>query len=728
MSDSSTKEGEESHMQEKGKRAEEGFLREKQQALLVAALVVLSVSLAIFLQAYYSATESRAVNSAREQVERYTKTAAGTLSRLLEVKLESIGNNLATLADSRAAQDGEHERMKMLLMSRQQLTQDLTESYFWLDRDGRVVWGALMVEDPAAARFAGADFSNRDYFLMARDTGQPYYTSVTDSADGIPRIYIAYPIMAPKGGAASPDGGGDGDGGSSTEELEFRGVVAASIKPGALAEFINANLPAGFAGRIGVLDRDGSIIYTDDPSLFGENVFGRRVQSAFNATIFSGSPGQRDAMNSILRDSLAGNSASTTVVISGSDTAYSYHPLYSSNGQLVGTLHVLAPFTFSNDIAQVISSQRAASLTSIVAIGGTATFLAYLILSWNRRLEQRVGERTAELAAKTRQLEKSNEELAATTEDLRDVVEELADKNRELQDANRQLEEYSSQLEEANEQLKKHDRMQKEFINIAAHELRTPIQPILMVSSQYDLSSKNAGEAEDGEEEEEDTDEEMRIKKIEMRLIARNAARLDRLASDILDATRIESGMLRLNREENVDLSRLASEAIEDAKRQAAAAANNASNSNSIRFELDIPKGPPPAVTADSYRIRQVLANLLNNAIKFTQQEGGGGTITVRVERRDTAGEVQVSVSDTGSGIDPEIRPRLFQKFAGKSEVGTSTGLGLYISKAIVEAHGGRMWAENNAHGDGKGTTFAFTLPLRSPAPSSRDTPPADGR
>ena len=109
-------------------------------------------------------------------------------------------------------------------------------------------------------------------------------------------------------------------------------------------------------------------------------------------------------------------------------------------------------------------------------------------------------------------------------------------------------------------------------------------------------------------------------------------------------------------------------------------------------------------------RLTQVISNLLNNSIKFTKE----GEISVNVERDDIAQLIIVSVRDTGLGIDPEILPRLFTKFASRSFEGT--GLGLYISKSIIEAHGGRIWTQNN---DGnKGATFSFSLPLNETAAS----------
>jgi len=128
----------------------------------------------------------------------------------------------------------------------------------------------------------------------------------------------------------------------------------------------------------------------------------------------------------------------------------------------------------------------------------------------------------------------------------------------------------------------------------------------------------------------------------------------------------------------------------------------NGYKDNNIKFELDVKEDI--LVEADRNRVNQVISNLLNNDIKFTKQEG---IISMKAEKKDN--EVIISVKDNGRGIDPQIIPRLFTKFATKSETG-GTGLGLFISKSIVESHGGRIWAENNT--DGKGATFCFSLPL----------------
>jgi signal transduction histidine kinase len=237
-------------------------------------------------------------------------------------------------------------------------------------------------------------------------------------------------------------------------------------------------------------------------------------------------------------------------------------------------------------------------------------------------------------------------------------------------------------LEKTNEELRSLDRLKDEFIDVAAHELRTPIQPILGLS---DLLLSKTGNIEQYNE--------------LLSVINRNAMRLNRLSDDILDATKIESKSLELKREQ-FNLNGIILNAIDDLPLSKEFSSKNIQLLYEARDIL---------LEADKSRITEVFSNLLTNAIKFTQK----GTITISVEidkisKDDNKNWVIVSVKDTGKGIDINILPRLFSKFASKSEKGT--GLGLFISKSIVEAHGGRMWAENNI--DGKGATFSFSLPL----------------
>jgi len=232
------------------------------------------------------------------------------------------------------------------------------------------------------------------------------------------------------------------------------------------------------------------------------------------------------------------------------------------------------------------------------------------------------------------------------------------------------------------EELKNSEKMQKEFINVAAHELRTPTQAIL-------------GYAELGQTQGSSVNKEEALSKI-----LRNAERLQRLTEDILDVTRIESQTLKLNKTK-VDLRDIAASVLDNFK-------NRKQDGKNVKFILRSNADKSALVVADKERVSQVLSNLVTNALKFTTI----GTISISIDEEvnidDNKKEFIVSVKDTGAGIDSEVIPRLFTKFASKSQTGT--GLGLYISKNIVEALGGRIWAENNA--DGKGATFRFSLPI----------------
>ena len=251
--------------------------------------------------------------------------------------------------------------------------------------------------------------------------------------------------------------------------------------------------------------------------------------------------------------------------------------------------------------------------------------------------------------------------------------------------------------------LKQMDKMKDEFINVAAHELRTPIQPIIGLSEILRSRIRNN----DGNNRSSSNAENQEF----VDVILRNGQRLGKLVEDVLDVTKIESQSLEL-RKERFDLNELIISIIDDI--MAAEAESMVYGLPARRKEknnVKISYQPRPLyVHADRNRIAQVISNLLNNALKFTSE--GHVMITAEKKRETNSSNnpdvVIISVCDSGSGVDSEIMPRLFTKFSSKSFSGT--GLGLYICKNIVEAHGGRIWAENNK--DTKGATFSFTLPL----------------
>ena len=270
---------------------------------------------------------------------------------------------------------------------------------------------------------------------------------------------------------------------------------------------------------------------------------------------------------------------------------------------------------------------------------------------------------------------KSNDELGELTDSFNSMINSI----RSYIEEQRRL---SEELKTANEEIQQRERMKDEFINIAAHEMRTPVQPILGLSEL--LKSKRRGNKVAMTDREEDE---------LLDMIISNAKRLLLLEENILDVSRLENKLLKLNKEE-CDLVEIISTAIQDAENQI--------DKNKVELGYKSTELNTLLVYADRAKLAQVVSNLLNNAIKVTK----AGSIRIYLEKVDN--QAIVSVEDTGPGIDPSIEAKLFLKFVTNSSSGT--GLGLFISKSIVETHGGKIWAFNNT--SHKGATFAFSLPL----------------
>ena len=328
----------------------------------------------------------------------------------------------------------------------------------------------------------------------------------------------------------------------------------------------------------------------------------------------------------------------------------------AQNGGNTTTIRIICPLSEVNrDIAKKISEYAP---TIRILDGNNSSYSMYIVNS----------EKFASAELREPKAEKFSEAIGFALYSNRKITVDLFKSFFQLLWSERVL----------NEELKNHDRMQREFINIASHEIKTPTQAILGFSEIINQHPQKRDEM--------------------IEAIQRNAARLHRLTNDILDVSRIESNTLKLHKE-RFNLRELISNIAKDYASQS----NNASVQLIYKSEKkDDDNNTPFYVEADKARLTQIISNLISNAFKFTEK----GVISIVSEKKYD--QVIFSIKDTGLGIDAEILPRLFTKFATKSQMGT--GLGLYISKSIIEAHGGRIWAENNP--EGRGAIFFFTLPL----------------
>lgn len=601
----------------------------KSNIVLLLVIAAIGTSLSILSYQYSSVTAKDIAEIASQEIRSNARIEAHDLSELLIHDIQSITNNLRTLAVSPAIQNNMTKLAQALIDNAQASTRVLTDGYYLLDQNGLLIeWSNS--NGSAFVKSNTLDLSSQEYFILPKKTQSPYYTSVMTSADNIPRLYIAFPIIVPE---SKFDNGG-----RISVTKTFKGVIVAAVNVNSIGRSLQSELSPEIISNVGLMDKNGVFLYARNHALIGKNYLGDEFQSSIPAEI-------KNSYNGILGRSLQGNSGAEDITVRSNTTTISYQPI-TIDGKRLWTLYIGSPHSLTSNVGLLIDQQKNFSTLAVVAIGAIAVGIAFLILSWNRRLAGAVDARTLELRRANESLIESNKLLAT-----------------------------------ANEQLKVHDRMQNEFINVAAHELRTPIMPIL-------------GDAEYIEHKFDITNEIVEVDKETITSIIRNAKRLDRLASDILDVTRIESKSLKLNKEQ-FDLSEVLSACILDLREQIE---NDGSTGRNVKIDFT-PSNI--VVEADKGRITQVISNLLRNAIKFTSE----GVISINAFRKDH--HVIVSVKDTGLGIDPEILPRLFSKFVTKSDKGT--GLGLFISKSIIDAHGGMIWAENNA--DGKGSKFMFSIP-----------------
>lgn len=638
-------------------------------ALILAGIVALAVVSSYAVYAYSGNVSASIQSSSAATIRANDRSQSEEIANVLSANLNSVIANLVFISDSPSLSRQNVTAATELLRIAQNTTGILTRSYAWIDQKGNLVANSnTTIFQSFKENHLNA--SSRSYFVDARDSGTLYVSNAfaTSTPANATVLVISFPLF----------------GGNHT----FRGVVVSTITLSALGALMGSDAATHYPGSVTVVDRNGTMMY-GPPLILGKSVVDPSLLAYFT-------PAVRNASIQFWKSELeAIHPASINSSVAGLSTFSVYTPLNvtvpSSQSGLnksapvketvglvgLGTLVALP----ASQAAQIAQLQQFSTLT-IGGIGSGATVGAFVVLRWNRRLGDLVIERTKELA-------ESNEELARK----------------------------SSQLDEANKELVARDETQRDFVNIAVHELRTPVQPLLIIGEILKEMSREG---------------KVELSQADVNMIERNTKRLDRLTRTVLDVTRADSGTLKLNKEK-FDLNDEVKAAIAEVggtARQTEGSAesgllrarsetrgrNEPANAvGSIQGPSTLGLGDAPSpflfspaaeplpVDADRTRIFEVLANILRNAKNFSL----GREIEVSTSKEGT--DAILTVRDYGTGIDPQILPRMFTKFASRSATGI--GLGLYISKKIVEAHGGEISAENCGDGRG-GATVRVTIPL----------------
>jgi signal transduction histidine kinase len=600
----------------------------RNNVIILLIIAIIGIGLSILSYQYSSFTANEIANISSQDVRSNAKIEVYQLSRILVRSMESISNNLQSLSNSISLLDIKNDNIQRLFDSAQTSTKDLTNGYYMFDMNGEIV--SKTSNKSIAAEYTGIRPNSTQLLLSPKTSNNTYYSSIVDVDNQFPLLFISYPVLRTNVTQGNVT--------IQSNMSKFEGIVFTTIDLAKLGNFLQKELSPEFASNVGLIDKNGVILYSKNRNVVGNNYLTPEFQDLIPPEI-------KGEYNNILATSLTGGSGLRDISFNDNMTTIAYQPI-TLDGEFLWSLYISTPHSLASNVGYLINQQKNFSTIVIIVVGSMAFGIAFLILSWNKRLEGAVESRTVQLKTTNESLTESNSLLAS-----------------------------------ANKQLEIHDNMQKEFINVAAHELRTPIMPIL-------------GEAELLENDISDNDY-AKVSKEQISSIIRNAKRLDRLAADILDVTNIEGKSLKLNKA-SFDIDEILSELVTEYSRQ---------------IEGDLAKNKKLTISyepihvkifADRYRITQVISNIINNAIKFTDQ----GVISIIGNVNDK--ELSVQISDTGKGIDGEIVSRLFDKFVSRSEQGT--GLGLFISKNIIESHGGTISGFNQENGTG--ATFIFTLPL----------------
>jgi hypothetical protein len=279
--------------------------------------VVLAIS--IFSYQYSIFTSNEIIDIASQEVRTDARVEGHDISKILTNKLQTVGALLQTLADSPAIHNNEYKRADTVINTRQNSSNDITDFYMWLNKHGKINW-ISNINESVYQKYKGADLSYRPYFIIPKKTYTAYHSSLIESNDKIPRLYISYPVINMTGA------GNDNDGNHSNGKGIFTGVVVASIRLESLGNFLKNQLYPQFNSNIGLLDKNGIILYaTDAEQYIGENFFGNKFQSLSSSILHTSE--SKNLLNDLVRDSLQGNIGSKDILINGKMNTIAYRPV-----------------------------------------------------------------------------------------------------------------------------------------------------------------------------------------------------------------------------------------------------------------------------------------------------------------------------------------------------------------------------------------------------------------
>lgn len=630
--------------------------------IISTVTIILLILISLLSYQFYQINADKISNIAMQNIKENTEVLLRQLDETLENKMETIFSNLRLISESPGIKSNNVNAIN-LLVSAQNNTKELTSYYGWTNKTGNIKWATSFVDHEIFNQYLGVNVSFTDQLEKLTDNLTPKITPILQSITSIPTLFVVSPILVNNTETDyytnssksiitfqkySPDDLfkeintfqqhiAEERKSYSNDRNLLSGTVYAGINIDSMIKFLENQVPSQNRSFVSLFDENGSPIYSSYKGL-GNLIINNQENKEIIKEEFDQ---ENQNLLSHIKSRIMNGETETVDIIDrgGNVSTISYSPI-SVNGKNIFYLMLDTSHVFAREVDNLILQQQNLAIGFIILTAVIVVLVIFLMNIFNVKLKKTVQEKTRELNLAVKNLEENNQ-------------------------------------------------MQKEFINVAAHELRTPTQSIAGYCEMIEILPENINKY--------------------LQPIKRNTERLLSLINNILNVTRIESKNFKIERSFfNLD------DCINSVKNEIEHNIMTRKDKKiNIIFHPKIKK--PPIVFADETKISQVINNLINNSINSIEKEGEILITTEKKEVKVSEGKkkkeyVLVKIKDSGIGIDKEISDKIFEKFITKSDQGT--GLGLFISKNIIEMHGGTIKGYNNP-GE-KGATFEFTISLKN--------------
>ena len=433
---------------------------------MISAIVAAGVIFSILTYQYYMRNSSDIQHIAVEHIQSTTLVKVSDLAQILKNKLDLVTINLEMLSSSRELIDQRLELGRILLNSAQKTTTNFVDFYSWVDSNGTRIWSSSNVNDTSDEKIQEFSTAAQAYFEKIKDAQVPAYSNTIKLTDGQSGILILYPIIDTQNRTTAQN-----------NTNEFRGAILAGISSKTLDGFLQSQIPPLASANLSLVDSSGMMILAGIPDFVGTSVFNKKFDSVVGRSSNDNIRGKN--IIDLFRSAVQSPRVSTTdITLDGKEFTVSFAPVMS-NGIHYFTTILILPHTLASSLDDLVAHQRNFGVLAMIIIVASALGIFFVIAYWNKGLRKVVYIQTKE-------------------------------------------------LQETTKKLTYHDKLQKEFIDIAAHEFRTPIQSVLGYSELIHTNLKNFEQYFDK--------------------IIRNARRLEKLTEDVLDVSRIEGKNLQLTK------------------------------------------------------------------------------------------------------------------------------------------------------------------------------------